>query len=392
MRNIMFSTTRSWNPGDEFILFGLKRIFKNVLGDFNPIIYNRHPDIHVFSKIKGFSILPVNNEIYKDTAAFLRIGTADNSIKYSTDCSFIDLAVCAGTPEWLTPRCINFYEHVIRNQIPFMALGIGSWPPAPDYAQPVLEKALLVTSRQQNITPPSNLSIPYASLPCPALLCSETEKTITACTTIGLIFALNLSQTVNAQNIDDKTFDYMCHLYRKIITKYNGKYKFKIICHYIDELPVAHRLFDAQTTNILYSYSSEDYLKLYEQCDLVISPRVHGCGIASSLAIPNICIAHDNRAETTAGFLSERISIDTTEEEVYSIINKIIINIATLNQKLQNHKKTLFYQYSELVQKHLNFDRVAYPPVNHFYKKLTVKKRVKILADFFCLLKKINGL
>lgn len=31
MKNIMFSTTRQWNIGDEFILFGVRNILENLL-------------------------------------------------------------------------------------------------------------------------------------------------------------------------------------------------------------------------------------------------------------------------------------------------------------------------------------------------------------------------
>ena len=43
--NIVFSTTRQWNPGDEFILLGCINLLKKQLGEFNPIIFNRNPQI-----------------------------------------------------------------------------------------------------------------------------------------------------------------------------------------------------------------------------------------------------------------------------------------------------------------------------------------------------------
>ena len=47
-KNILISTTRQWNPGDEFIMMGALCILKNLYGDIlNPIIYNRNPDIRV---------------------------------------------------------------------------------------------------------------------------------------------------------------------------------------------------------------------------------------------------------------------------------------------------------------------------------------------------------
>lgn len=48
-KNILVSTTRQWNPGDEFILLGSLNIMKNILGkdNINTIIFNRNPDIRV---------------------------------------------------------------------------------------------------------------------------------------------------------------------------------------------------------------------------------------------------------------------------------------------------------------------------------------------------------
>lgn len=379
MRNIMFSTTRGWNPGDEFILFGLKRIFKEVVGPFNPVIYNRHPDIHVGSAMKGFSHVTKHNDCYGDLAQFIRIGQLDNSVKYYTDCSCINLAVCAGTPEWVNNRCINFYEHIIRYNIPFMAIGIGSGLPKkiPNFAREVIERALLITTRMPGIFSQKDVLAPLYNMPCPALFCSPKQKTISHCQTIGLVFALDINQTVIAQNINTETFNYMSNLYHNLLHRYKNKYNFKIICHYIDELPVACRQFNNK--DILYSYSAEDYLDIYSQCDLVISPRVHGCGISASLGIPSICIAHDERQATTQGFLAEQITKNTAVEEVYLLLEKMIHEINSRNEKLKEYKETMFKKYVELVKKHLNFNKVPYHPVKHFYKRFHLGRKISLL-------------
>ncbi len=47
-KNVLISTTRQWNPGDEFIMLGCLNILKEIYGDnINPIIFNRNPDIRV---------------------------------------------------------------------------------------------------------------------------------------------------------------------------------------------------------------------------------------------------------------------------------------------------------------------------------------------------------
>ena len=112
MKNVIYSTTRQWNPGDEFILMGVINILNEVIGEHNPIIYNRNPDIrpeigqvYLRKKDNKYSGLVRND--------YIRMGFLDNSIKFDTDCSFADLAVFAGTPEWWDMRCENFYQHII---------------------------------------------------------------------------------------------------------------------------------------------------------------------------------------------------------------------------------------------------------------------------------------
>ena len=51
-KNIVFSTTRQWNPGDEFILMGCINLLKQLGVDFNVLIYNRNPQIQSVSGIK----------------------------------------------------------------------------------------------------------------------------------------------------------------------------------------------------------------------------------------------------------------------------------------------------------------------------------------------------
>ena len=42
--NVVFSSTRQWNPGDEFIQFGCQNLMSNLI-NFNSILFNRNPQI-----------------------------------------------------------------------------------------------------------------------------------------------------------------------------------------------------------------------------------------------------------------------------------------------------------------------------------------------------------
>ncbi|MGF1581594.1 MAG: hypothetical protein ACFCD0_19880, partial [Gemmataceae bacterium] len=43
--NIIFSTTRTWNCGDDFILYGILNLFSGIGVQCNPIYYNRNPEL-----------------------------------------------------------------------------------------------------------------------------------------------------------------------------------------------------------------------------------------------------------------------------------------------------------------------------------------------------------
>lgn len=410
MKTICYNTTRQWNCGDEFILFGIRRIFDKVLGEHNSIIYNRNPDIR---PANGYDIfyrnekLPMNYNDYIDiqkSGAMYRYGFHDNSIKFNSDLHYVDLAIFAGTPEWTNARCINFYEHIIKNNMPCMILGVGSIPQnIPSYMEDVISKSILWTVRDKKYkqTP---LSKKYGAiyLPCPALLSAptEVEKNITDVKNIALVFGANFEHSVRCNCIDDKTYLYHIELYKKILKQYS-QYKFSIICHYIDELDIAYKLFDKYDVDILYSYDAKDYINIYRNFDFVISPRVHGCGLASSLGIPNINISHDDRGTTCRGFLSEIIDNETQELQFYQTFEKMISEISKLNIQIIQHKNNVFNEYVNLIKKSMNklhkitysnnidysscqISNIIYEPHNEIAKKSEIVKQTSFYKLFLC--------
>lgn len=192
-------------------------------------------------------------------------------------------------------------------------------------------------------------------LPCPALLSAPTEfeKSITDVKNIALVFGANFEHSVRCNCIDDKTYLYHIELYEKILKQYS-QYKFSIICHYIDELDIAYKIFGKYDVDILYSYDAKDYINIYRKFDFVISPRVHGCGLASSLGIPNINISHDDRGTTCRGFLSEIINNETQESQFYQTFEKMISEISKRNIQIIQHKNNVFNKYVNLIKKSMN--------------------------------------
>ena len=135
-------------------------------------------------------------------------------------------------------------------------------------------------------------------MPCPALFSAEEQ----------LMRVHRIVNTVGLVVQDDKTYahdlqggakEQVLTLYRKLVKSL----KCVLIAHYIDDYMLARREFP--DLDVYYSSDASDFPDIYRRCDLVISPRVHGCGLAASLGIPSYNISHDARGQTAKGFLSE---------------------------------------------------------------------------------------
>lgn len=119
MKNYIISTTRQWNCGDEFILFGVLNIIKklNKQNKFNTIIYNRNPSVRpTFNR---------SNPIEKlKSIPFSHTHDYDNSFHFRSNnfCTnrYLDTAICAGTPEWHGRRCEDFYTIIEKEKLPFI--------------------------------------------------------------------------------------------------------------------------------------------------------------------------------------------------------------------------------------------------------------------------------
>src|ERR1700730_9064305 len=98
MLNILISSTRQWNPGDEFICKGVKRIMSQVTGtSHNWLLWNRNPDLFL--------------KRWED--ARLRTDFLTNSQREPM-LDVTDLVVFAGTPEWTGPAVSRVYRELLR--------------------------------------------------------------------------------------------------------------------------------------------------------------------------------------------------------------------------------------------------------------------------------------
>ena len=350
-KNILFSTTRQWNPGDEFILLGVINLLQEILGDFNPIIYNRSPEVRqVKGYLNPFRTIEWTNRSFsgkKNIEAFFRMGFYDNSFKENMDASFINYVVFAGSPEWMGRRSSPLYDVILRYEIPTVYLGIGSsnvitYNMIKERYRKVLESSRLIIVRDETtreILKPLN----PLKLSCPALFASKEEKESAALQKIALIFSTY--KAVRSNRVSQETSAYLVSLYEAIMKSYECE----IVCHYIDELPEAFHLFPG--CQMHYSYDSRDYLEIYRKFDFVIGPRVHGIGICASHGIPGILISHDLRADTAHGFGAKIISTGTNISEVISLIEESRQSLGKSTEALRMLKREMKTEYLQYLQK-----------------------------------------
>ncbi|HLF17944.1 MAG TPA: polysaccharide pyruvyl transferase family protein [Candidatus Omnitrophota bacterium] len=347
-KNILFSTTRQWNPGDEFILTGILNLLRGIDPHFNPVIFNRNPEI----QHESGSAFEMRFKGGIPRMKRLKLGMYDNSFKASLkDNKFIDLVIFAGSPEWASPRLKGLYDYIDKFSIPtaYMGIGLGADFDLSSLAETyknVLKRSALIAVRD-SLAQKKLAGFNPVLLPCPSLLAAaqEHERDIREVKTVGLIYSTHRS--VRNNRLESATYSYMMDLYKRFLENYAGKLRFEFVCHYIDELAVFKQ--DFPSMNCFYSYDSSDYLKIYRQFDLVIGPRVHGIGICASMGIPGINLAHDLRAETCRGFQAEIIGVDTGFDKVIETIGSRVKQISGLNQRLLQHKKDILGRYTALV-------------------------------------------
>ena len=72
------------------------------------------------------------------------------------------------------------------------------------------------------------------------------------------------------------------------------------------------------------------------------------------MGIPNFVIAHDDRADTTKGFLSHVIEVNSNIDEVIKRIEVEFAIVNSLNEKIIENKKRVFIQYKRSLVKVIN--------------------------------------
>ena len=98
-KNILASTTRQWNCGDEFIFLGIQNLVKDIESNVNWVIYDRNPDI-------------------KKQSSRLSNSWDDRTLKN------IDQIIIAGTPEWMKKPVEPLFKKIDEEQLAQISMAV----------------------------------------------------------------------------------------------------------------------------------------------------------------------------------------------------------------------------------------------------------------------------
>ena len=161
-----------------------------------------------------------------------------------------------------------------------------------------------------------------------------------------MIFGTARSSAFN--RISDEASAYLNALYRTILKTFGKEIEVELVCHCIDELAEARREFPDLVTH--YHYDAKEYFDIYRSFDLVIGHRVHGLGLAASLAVPGILIQHDQRGDTARGFQAKVFSLQTPGEAILDEISALHDRLEDESRLLLEHKRKTWRDYVSLVK------------------------------------------
>lgn len=277
--NILCSSTRQWNPGDEWIALGIRRLFRILYPErvVNWMLYDRSPDCFLEPWVKSQR----------------RPHLLGNSYQPGEELPAVDLVVMAGTPEWLGPHVEPLARILHTSAAPVFYLGID-YPSTELLCSPddlrVLSQSLIVTRGGIARQGLRDRGIQAHMLPCPALFAAPLEYPARALNRIGIVLQ---SDRVANQAVSAGLKARMLGL----LPVLQSRYSVTIICNYIDEYLEFSSSIDCP---VCYSYDSGDYFRLLSDCDMVISTRLHSALIANSLLKPAIMTNMEARVRSAA--------------------------------------------------------------------------------------------
>ncbi len=348
----IFSTTRTYNPGDEFILFGIESLIHDIIGPFNTVFYNRNPAVQNFRMTfdKEATVGTQTANWYQTLRHYF--SERENSWSPELGIKFADFVIFAGTPEWVGRMVEPLTSALKEFNGPVLYLGLGSmdimekrkFSDLLESDQVALKKAALITVRD---TPAANFLNPLSPhiLPCPSLFACEGTLHKNK---QRIAVSLQGTKNTNTQRIDPAVRDYMLALLNCL----NDDYSCAVIAHYVDELPELADFLPSGVDLIFHS-DSRSYMETYDAFDLVVTTRVHGAGLAAALGVPSFVISHSHRSQTAEGFLAEMINPDhETPDDAVKRLKKF--DNKARSQELLAHQKQSRETYLDLLRSALS--------------------------------------
>ena len=354
--NVLLSTTRMWNCGDDFISFGVRNLLTPLLGQFNPVAYNRNPDLHSYRFFaQAVSLKTGDQTIQADMRPVISnyVWKSDNSWRLPKHNETLDLVVFAGTPEWQGGMVAPLIDSLAESDIPVLYLGIGAFEKIRDQTfeqvseadRQLLGRARLVTVRDpicERILAP----LKPLQMPCPALFSSNQGKPRTGKPRIALCTQGRSDES--RQPINDVAWKFSVALFNQLAKRYDCT----VVCHYIDELAALKAVLDP-SLEFRYSYDARDYEDIYAQCNFSVTTRVHGAGLCASLGIPSFVIGHSTPSATVDGFLSRMI--DPAAATVDGVLTDVEnFDIALASRRLLAHKRDTKARFLRLIEQALD--------------------------------------
>lgn len=323
--NILFTTTKQWNVGDEIILKGIRNLLTTRIPRHTLLPWNRSP-----------AIRPGNS--------FL-----DNSFdELRHSFAAVDYTIFAGSPEWSGSRIEPLLNLLVNSDRRCSFLGIGSSSPtfkhSPSLRRVLQEHTDVVTCRDQctydllkDLVEPSRLFL----LPCPSIFYSTRFLPRDQIRILGLNYQATATKWHKIPSSEHE-------LILKLFQGLAKVFEVRILCNYIDDVVAASEFFPREW--LRYSPDLADFQDFYAEMDVVIGTRVHGCMGGFSNGLPAWLVNHSKNLRRK-GVLEQIPALRELTNESPAQVAEIIHNtsLGDAQETIRSFKQATLEKYSPVL-------------------------------------------